>query len=110
MMMTRRTFNGAIASALAAARTAPAAAKLNLGIGTYTYHSLSIDDMIVQLKRLEIRQIEMSRGEYMLLKKRPTPADFQSVRAKLDNAGIACPSYYAATIRTVQDVDDIVRF
>ena len=47
----------------------PPATKLNLGIGTYTYHSLSIDDMIVQLKRLEIREIEMSRGEFMLFSK-----------------------------------------
>ncbi len=82
-MMTRRTFAGTLASAFAARAFA---GKLNLGIGTYTYHSLSIDDMIVQLKRLEIREIEMSRGEFMLFSK-PTPEKFQSVKTKLDAAG-----------------------
>src|SRR6266404_8345787 len=87
-MMTRRTFTSAIVSGIAAAGVAPAAAKkLNLGIGTYTYHSLSIDDMIVQLKRLQIREIEMSRGEFMLFSK-PPPEKFQSVKSKLDSAGI----------------------
>ena len=56
MRMTRRTFVGAACGSLCAA------GKLQLGIGTYTYHCLSMDDMIVQLKRLEIREIEMSRG------------------------------------------------
>ena len=89
--------------------TPGAAKKLNLGIGTYTYHSLSIDDMIVQLKRLQIREIEMSRGEYMLFKK-PAPELFQSVKSKLDNAGIKCVSYYSATLKDDGDVDNIVRF
>ncbi|HXB66837.1 MAG TPA: hypothetical protein VNY05_01230 [Candidatus Acidoferrales bacterium] len=52
-MMTRRTFTGTIIPAVAGA----AGEKLNLGIGTYTYHSLSIDSMIVQLKRLRIREM-----------------------------------------------------
>src|SRR5258708_14859556 len=108
--MTRRTFACTLASGLAAARIAPAAArKLNLGIGTYTYHNLSIDDMIVQLKRLEIREIEMSRGEFMLLS-RPAPEKFQSVKSKLDSAGIQCVSYYTATIKDDNDLDNAVRF
>ena len=81
-MMTRRTFTAAIASAVAA----PAAGKLKLGIGTYTYHSLSIDDMIVQLKQLEIREIEMSRGEFMLMK---PPTDEMCRSAKSAFAGRA---------------------
>jgi sugar phosphate isomerase/epimerase len=105
-MMTRRTFAGAIA----ASGIATAATKLNLGIGTYTYHSLSIDDMIVQLKRLKITEIEMSRGEYMLLKKTPTPELFKSTKAKFDNAGIKCVSYYSATVKDDQDLDRIVQF
>src|SRR6266436_211868 len=98
-MMTRRTFTSTIASGIASAGVAPAATKkLNLGIGTYTYHSLSIDDMIVQLKRLRIREIEMSRGEFMLFSK-PGPERFQSAKAKFDAAGIRCVSYYTATIK-----------
>jgi len=101
-MITRRAFT---ASAIAAA-TAPlrAAGKLNLGIGTYTYHSLSIDDMIVQLKRLEIEEIEMSRGEFMLFSK-PKPERFESARKKFDAAGIRCVSYYTATIKDDAELD-----
>ena len=84
-------------------------ARLNLGIGTYTYHSLSIDDMIVQLKRLQIREIEMSRGEFMLFSK-PAPEKFQSAKSKFDSAGIQCVSYYTATIKDDNDLDNAVRF
>ena len=108
--MTRRQFASAMAS-IAAAGTRPVAAlrKLNLGIGTYTYHSLSIDDMIVQLKRLEIAEIEMSRGEFMLFS-RPTPEKFEAVKTKLDRAGIRCVSYYTATIKDGTDLDNAIRF
>ena len=108
--MTRRAFTSAVASALTSASVAAAAAgKLNLGIGTYTYHSLSIDDMIVQLKRLQIREIEMSRGEFMLFSK-PASEKFQSVKSKLDSAGIQCVSYYTASIKDDNDLDNAVRF
>ncbi len=65
--------------------------------------------MIVQLKRLEIREIEMSRGEFMLFSK-PSPEKFQSVRTKFDAAGIQCVSYYTATIKNDTDLDNAVRF
>jgi len=105
-MITRRAFT---TTALAAyCRPLAAAGKLNLGIGTYTYHSLSMDDMIVQLKRLEIPEIEMSRGEFMLFSK-PTPEKFQSAKAKFDAAGIRCVSYYTATIKDDRDLDNAVR-
>jgi sugar phosphate isomerase/epimerase len=105
-LITRRLFG---ASAIAAA-CAPlkAASKLNLGIGTYTYHSLSIDDMIVQLKRLDIREIEMSRGEFMLFSKPPAER-FASARAKFDRAGIQCVSYYTATIHNPAELETAVR-
>lgn len=98
-------------AAIVAARARPVAAprKLALGIGTYTYHSLSIDDMIVQLKRLKIADIEMSRGEFMLFS-RPTPEKFEAVRTKLDRAGIRCVSYYTATIKDDTDLDNAIRF
>ena len=105
-MITRRTFAGMVGCALGARA---AGGKLNLGIGTYTYHSLSIEDMIVQLRRLGIREIEMSRGEFMLFSK-PTADKFSAVKAKLDAAGIQCPSYYSATIKDDADLDNAVRF
>jgi hypothetical protein len=85
-----------------------AAGRFNLGIGTYSYHSLSMDDTIVQLKELRIRQIEMSRGEFMLFSK-PAPELFRSARARFDNAGIQRVSYYTATIKDDRDLDDAVR-
>lgn len=91
--------------------TAPllAFSKLNIGIGTYSYHSLSIDAMIVQLNKLHIREIEMSRGEFMLLSN-PKDELFRSTREKLDRAGIRCWSYYSATMNSDQDIDRAVRF
>ena len=94
-MISRRGFLGA--SAAAACGRLSGAGKLNIGIGTYSFHSLSIEGMIVQLQRLDIREIEMSRGEFMLFSK-PAPERFRSARAKFDAAGIRCVSYYTATI------------
>jgi len=82
---------------------------LNIGVGTFSYHNLSIDDMIAQLKTLRIKQIEMSRGEFMLFSK-PDETLFRSTKAKLDAAGIDCISYYTATIQDRQDLDSAVRF
>ena len=62
--MTRRTFAKVIAAS-ATGHSVHAAHKLRLGIGTYTYHNLSVDEMILQLKRLNITEIEMSRAEFM---------------------------------------------
>jgi sugar phosphate isomerase/epimerase len=103
-MITRRMFTGAMAAGVCAA-----AAKLRLGIGTYTYHALSIDDMIEQLRALKITEIEMSRGEFMTFSKPPVER-FESFRRKIDAAGIRCVSYYAPTIKKQQDLDDAVRF
>ena len=100
-MISRRVFGGCLA---AACTPLTAAARLNIGIGTYTYHNLSIDDMIVQLKRLDIREIEMSRGEFMLFSK-PKPELFASACAKFDRAGIRCVSYYTATIGNDGELD-----
>jgi sugar phosphate isomerase/epimerase len=96
-MITRRTL-------LAGCLPLFAATKLRLGIGTFTYHSLSIDDMIVQLRRLQIEEIEMSRGEFMLFSK-PKREQFESARAKFDQAGIKCVSYYTATIHNDAELD-----
>jgi sugar phosphate isomerase/epimerase len=84
------------------------AGRLKLGIGTYSYHSLSIEAMIVQLKRLNIQEIEMSRGEFMLFSK-PKPDRFAAARARFDEAGIRCVSYYTATIRNDAELDTAIQ-
>lgn len=107
-MMTRRRFHHTLALAAASATTLPAASKLRLGIGAYTFHNLSIDAMIEQLRALKISEIEMSRGEFMTFN-HPPPEKFESFRKKIDAAGIRCVSYYAPTIKQQSDLDDAVR-
>lgn len=65
--------------------------------------------MVAQLVSLGINEIEMSRGEFMLLS-HPTDDIFRAVRALFDEAGIRCVSYYAATIREERDLEAAVRF
>jgi sugar phosphate isomerase/epimerase len=83
--------------------------KLNVGIGTYSYHNLSLDAMIAQLTSLKVSEIEMSRGEFMLMN-HPGDDLFRTARAKLNTAGIRCVSYYSATIKDDQDLENALRF
>jgi sugar phosphate isomerase/epimerase len=110
-MKTRRDFVKLAVTTGIVGVTPPllALSRLNIGVGTFSYHNLSIDDMIIQLNALRIREIEMSRGEFMLLS-HPQAELFRSTRVKLDRAGIRCVSYYAATIKDGKDVEDAVRF
>jgi sugar phosphate isomerase/epimerase len=108
--ITRRAFTKTLTAALAAtALPLRAATKLDVGIGTYSYHSLSLDQMIVQLNALGVQEIEMSRGEFMLMN-HPTEDLCRGARAKFDQAGIRCVSYYTATIKEDTDLDNAVRF
>src|ERR1700744_1922788 len=104
-MITRRTFLKSTAATLAASSMpAYALTPLTIGIGTFSYHALSFDDMMAQLEillptnGLRNQQIEMSRGEYMVMS-HPTDELFRTAKAKLDKAGIKCVSYYAATLK-----------
>jgi sugar phosphate isomerase/epimerase len=107
-MLTRRTFAQTVAAGIAVGTTL-AAPRLNIGIGTYTYHNYSLDDMISQLTALKIKEIEMSRGEFMLMKP-PTDEMCRAAKSKFDQAGIHCISYYSATIKDDRDLDYAVRF
>ena len=110
-MITRRTFAKLATGCFLAGAAVPlhAFAPLNIGIGTYSYHGLSLDDMIAQLNALSIREIEMSRVEFMLLSHPPAQL-FCTTKEKLDRAEIRCVSYYAATFKNSQDIDDAIRF
>ena len=110
-MITRRSFTLSLSSPFAAVpvKTSAAATRLNIGVGTFSYHTLPLDDMIVQLQRLQIREIEMSRGEFMLMHP-PTVEMCRSARSKFDRAGIRCVSYYTATIKDDRDLDYAVRY
>jgi len=106
---TRRTFVKTLAAGMAAAAVPlHASTRLNVGVGTYSYHNLSMDQMIVQLNALGVEEIEMSRGEFMLMNH---PADdmFHTARAQFDRAKIRCVSYYTATIKEDADLENAIR-
>lgn len=110
-MTTRRNFVklAAASGLVAVAQPLMALTHLDIGVGTYSYHSMPMDAMIAQLNRLRVGKIEMSRVEFMLLS-HPKNELFQTTREKLDRAGIRCLSYYSATINNDQDVEDAIRF
>ena len=108
--ITRRTFAKLAASGLVARVLALDALRpLDVGIGAYSYHNLTVDAMIAQLSSLKISEIEMSRGEFMLMN-HPNDDLFHVVRSKLDRAGIQCVSYYSATVTNDQDLENALRF
>ncbi len=108
--ITRRSFVKTLAVGIAAtAIPSRASTKLNIGIGTYSYHNLSLDEMIVQLKALKVDAIEMSRGEFMLMN-HPTEELCRSARSQFDQAGIRCVSYYSATVKEDADLENAIRF
>jgi sugar phosphate isomerase/epimerase len=111
IVITRRSFAQltAVGMATAALRSPASTVKLHIGIGAYSYHNLSMEEMILQLTALGIREIEMSRGELMLMN-HPAESMFHSAKAKLDKAGIRCVSYYPATIKEESDLDQAIRF
>ena len=109
-MITRRAFVKTTAGCLvASALPAYALAPLTVGIGTFSYHALSFDDMVAQLEillptnGLHNQQIEMSRGEFMVMS-HPSDELLTTARAKLDKVSIRCVSYYAATLKNEQEV------
>lgn len=106
MLITRRAFGQLAAASLTASASA---SRLNIGVGAFSYHLLSLDEMILQLKANRIREIEMSRGEFMLMKP-PTQEMVETARRKFDNAGIRCVSYYTATIKNREDLGRALRY
>jgi len=102
--VSRRQFGCTAVAILSGAAVASEPFRLNIGIGTFSYHTLSLDEMIVQLKDNHVEEIEMSRGEFMLMKP-PTQQMVESARRKLDAAGIRCVSYYTATIKDQRDLE-----
>lgn len=109
MSLTRRAFGRLATASLAAAQLPARPFHLNIGVGTFSYHLLSFDEMIVELKANNIREIEMSRGEFMLMNP-PSQEMVETARRKLDAAGIRCVSYYTATIKNKADLDYTLRY
>jgi inosose dehydratase len=107
--LTRRAFGRLATASLAVAPLPAAPFHLDIGVGTFSYHLLSFDDMLVELKANKIHEIEMSRGEFMLMNP-PSQEMVETARRKLDAAGIRCVSYYTATIKNQRDLDCAKRY
>jgi inosose dehydratase len=107
--MTRRNFARLATAGTCTRLRLRAADRLRIGIGTYSYHNLTLEAMIAQLQALHIEEIEMSRGEFMLLSL-PAEERFLSARKLFDKAGIRCVSYYAATIHDEHELELAIRF
>ncbi|HVG39077.1 MAG TPA: sugar phosphate isomerase/epimerase family protein [Pyrinomonadaceae bacterium] len=106
--LPRRTFLAGCGAALVAAPAPGGAtkARFTLGIGTYTYHSLSIDEMIEHLVAIQVRRIELSSPDYFLpsLKMESIPV----LKAKLDRAKITVDSYFCGSINNESDLNRTV--
>lgn len=104
-MFGKLTVSGLAATAI----PLPSSKRLDIGIGTYSYHNLTLEEMIRQLNSLKVSEIEMSRGEFMLMN-HPADTLFREARSKLDAAGVRCVSYYSATIKSDDDLENALRF
>ena len=106
-MIDRRSFIKVVGlSALNVREVLAAPAGFPLGIGTYTYRGVTVDNMIEDLKALNILQIELSSPDYMIPGVK-VPA-MQDLRSKLDRAGIVAASYFCGTITNEVDVSRTV--
>lgn len=108
-MISRRRFitvTAAGVGVLALSRPAAARARFELGIGTYTFRGVSEEQMIADLRQLQITQIELSSPNYFL------PAvklgAMQNLRAKLDQGGIKAVSYFAGDVDRQEELDRTV--
>ena len=108
--ITRRSFVKTVAGGLAAtALPLRAAAKLNVGIGTYSYHNLSMDEMIVRLNALRVREIEMSRAEFMLMNHFKRNC-FVRLEPNFNQQEIHCPVLLHGDHGRRSDLENAVRF
>lgn len=97
------------AMAAVAGPLSAATERLRIGVGTFSYHGLSMEAMTAQLNALHVTEIEMSRAEFMLMS-HPAEERFRAARSLFDNAGIRCVSYYSATIHDEHELDSAIRF
>lgn len=103
-MITRRNLLAGIGAGILAPRlTFGAKAKFTLGIGTYTFRSITMEQLIEDMQSLRLRHIELSTPGYML--RDVTLEKARDLRVKLDKGGIVVPSFYCGEIKTQDDLD-----
>jgi len=91
---------------LAFGRAAAEKARFELGIGTYTFRGVSEEQMIADLRQLQITQIELSSPNYFLPVVKPDA--MQSLRTKLEHGRVKAVSYFSGDIKTQEDLDTTV--
>ena len=102
-MLTRRTFAQTVAAGIGLGSAAGRAQAQNRNRNLHLSH-LSLDDMIAQLTALKIAEIEMSRGEFMLMK---PPTDDMCRDAR--NASSTTPGFavFRTTRRPSKTISDL---
>jgi len=93
-------------SPLSSLLAVPPNTKFNLGIGSYTFRSLSPEEMIKRLKQLKIAYIELSHPQFMLPQAKKE--DFGPLAKLFKAGGIQVSSWYGSTIRNSEEARRVV--
>jgi sugar phosphate isomerase/epimerase len=80
-------------------------ARFKLGIGSYTYRSLSPEEMVRRLKQMKIDVIELSHPQFWAGAKNE---DFASAAKLFKTNGIRVVSWFGPEIKNAQDVQRVV--
>jgi hypothetical protein len=106
--MKRRGFFITLCSTLASVRAAPPT-QFTLGMGTFTLRALNLEEMTAALGHWDLRDIEMSRPDFMLHNGIPEPRRVEQCRRLFDRGGIRCLSYLPGGLRDERDLEASVR-
>jgi sugar phosphate isomerase/epimerase len=85
---------------------ASAITKFKLGIGTYTFRSLTLEEMVRQLKQLKIDAIELSQKPFWDIQ--TTKEEFAGAAKLFQENGIQIVSWFGPEIKNSQDAQWIV--
>jgi len=81
-------------------------AKFKLGLGTYTFRSLDIGELIERCHQLGLRAIELSHPQYMLPQAKVDT--FSAVRQKLSKGEVELASWYCGHLSKRSEIEPLV--
>jgi sugar phosphate isomerase/epimerase len=81
-------------------------AKFKLGIGTYTFRSLTPAEMVNWLKQMKVEYIELSHPQFMLPQAKRE--DFPGLASVLKGGGIGVISWYCGDLKQPDEVRRVV--
>jgi len=82
-------------------------AKFKLGLGTYTFRSLALDQLVTRCKEMNLDFIELSHPQYMLPQAKLD--EFRSVGAKLRSGGLNVMSWFCGDLTDRVGIEAMVR-